>query len=66
MVTLYFDTSAIVKRYHKEIGSDTLDKIFELKIGFATSFWTVIKWRGASIQPTATECGATTHPKICT
>jgi predicted nucleic acid-binding protein len=29
MVTLYFDTSAIVKRYHKEKGSDTLDKIFE-------------------------------------
>jgi predicted nucleic acid-binding protein len=35
MITFYFDTSAIVKRYHKEIGSDILDKIFELKDGFA-------------------------------
>jgi len=34
MITFYFDTSAIVKRYHKEIGSDILDKIFELKDGF--------------------------------
>jgi len=44
MVTLYFDTSAIVKRYHKETGSDTIDKIFELKIGFATSFWTILEF----------------------
>lgn len=31
MVTFYLDTSAIVKRYRKEIGSEVLDKIFELK-----------------------------------
>jgi predicted nucleic acid-binding protein len=38
MVTFYFDTSAIVKRYHKEAGSEVLDKTFELKEhGSATS-----------------------------
>ena len=31
MATFYFDTSAIVKRYHKEPGSEVLDKISELK-----------------------------------
>ena len=31
MATFYFDTSAIVKRYHKELGSNVLDKIFEFK-----------------------------------
>jgi predicted nucleic acid-binding protein len=31
MVTFYFDTSALVKRYRKEVGSDILDKISELK-----------------------------------
>ena len=45
MATFYFDTSAIVKRYHKEPGTDVLDKIFELrKNGFATSFWTVLEF----------------------
>jgi len=44
MVTFYFDTSAIVKRYHREVGSDVLDRIFELKDGFATSFWTILKF----------------------
>lgn len=45
MVVFYFDTSAIVKRYHKEIGSEILDKIFELKEhGFVTSFWTILEF----------------------
>jgi predicted nucleic acid-binding protein len=44
MVTFYFDTSAIVKRYHKEIGSDVLDRIFELKVGFVTSLWTILEF----------------------
>jgi len=44
MVTFYFDTSAIVKRYHREVGSDVLDRIFELKDGFATSFWTILEF----------------------
>lgn len=45
MVTFYFDTSAIVKRYHKEIGSEILDKIFEVKEhGIALSFWTILEF----------------------
>jgi predicted nucleic acid-binding protein len=44
MVTFYFATSAIVKRYHKEIGSDVLDRIFELKVGLAISFWTILEF----------------------
>lgn len=45
MVTFYFDTSAIVKNYHKEAGSEILDKIFELKEhGFATSLWTILEF----------------------
>lgn len=37
MPTFYFDTSAIIKRYHKELGSEVLDKIFELKeLAFST------------------------------
>lgn len=45
MVTFYFDTSAIVKRYHKELGSEVLDKIFEAKEhGFALSFWTILEF----------------------
>ncbi len=45
MATFYFDTSAIVKRYHKELGTDVLDKIFELKEhGFAISFWTLLEF----------------------
>jgi len=44
MVTFYFDTSAIVKRYHREVGFDVLDRIFELKDGFATSFWTILEF----------------------
>jgi len=45
MVTFYFDTSAVVKRYHEERGSEILDKIFELKEqGFATSMWTILEF----------------------
>jgi len=45
MATFYFDTSAVVKRYHKELGTDVLDKIFELKEhGFAASFWTLLEF----------------------
>ncbi|MGB9659240.1 MAG: type II toxin-antitoxin system VapC family toxin [Nitrososphaerales archaeon] len=45
MVIFYFDTSAIVKRYHKELGSNVVDKIFEFKEhGFAISFWTVLEF----------------------
>lgn len=45
MVTFYFDTSALVKRYRKEAGSDVLDKIFELTdYSFATSFWTILEF----------------------
>jgi len=45
MITFYFDTSAVVKRYHKEKGSEVLDKIFELKEqGFATSLWTILEF----------------------
>jgi len=45
MVTFYFDTSAMVKRYHEEVGSEILDKIFEFKEhGFAVSFWTILEF----------------------
>ncbi|MBS7626597.1 type II toxin-antitoxin system VapC family toxin [Candidatus Bathyarchaeota archaeon] len=44
MVTFYFDTSAIVKRYRKEIGSEVLDKIFERKDAFTISFWSVLEF----------------------
>lgn len=45
MVTFYFDTSAIVKRYRKEIGSEILDKIFEVEEhGLAVSFWTILEF----------------------
>jgi predicted nucleic acid-binding protein len=44
MVTFYFDTTAIVKRYHKEIGSDVLDRVFELKVGLVISFWTILEF----------------------
>lgn len=45
MVTFYFDTSAIVKRYHKELGSNVVDKIFEFKEhGFVISFWTILEF----------------------
>ncbi|MGB9622581.1 MAG: type II toxin-antitoxin system VapC family toxin [Candidatus Bathyarchaeia archaeon] len=45
MVTFYFDTSAIVKRYRKEIGSEVLDKIFELKgHAFTISFWCILEF----------------------
>ena len=40
----FLDTSAIVKRYHKEVGSDVLDRIFELEAGFVTSLWTVLEF----------------------
>jgi len=45
MITFYFDTSAIVKRYHTETGSEVLDRIFELKEhGFVTSYWTILEF----------------------
>lgn len=45
MPIFYFDTSAIVKRYYREAGSDVLDKIFELKErSFAVSFWAVLEF----------------------
>jgi len=45
MPTFYFDTSAIVKRYRKEVGSEVLDRIFELEeYGFAASFWTILEF----------------------
>ncbi|MBS7652734.1 type II toxin-antitoxin system VapC family toxin [Candidatus Bathyarchaeota archaeon] len=40
-----FDTSALVKRYRKEVGSDVLDELFELKEhNFAISFWTILEF----------------------
>jgi len=45
MATFYFDTSAIVKRYHKKLGSEVLDRISGLKGHvFAISFWTVLEF----------------------
>jgi len=45
MVTFYFDTSAIVKRYRKEVGSEILDKMFERKeLGFTISFWSILEF----------------------
>lgn len=45
MATFYFDTSAIVKRYHKEVGSEGLDKIFELKEhAFTISFLCILEF----------------------
>jgi predicted nucleic acid-binding protein len=45
MVSFYFDTSAIVKRYHGEAGSRVVDSIFELH-GFdlVTSYWSVLEF----------------------
>jgi len=46
MLHLYFDTSAIVKRYHQEKGSIVIDRIFSSKVkkSFATSYWTVLEF----------------------
>ncbi|PUA31203.1 MAG: hypothetical protein B9J98_07335 [Candidatus Terraquivivens tikiterensis] len=45
MANFYFDTSAIVKRYRKEVGSGVLDKIFELKgHAFTISFWCILEF----------------------
>jgi len=45
MVTFYFDTSAIIKRYHRETGTEVLDRIFEFKEHeFVTSYWTVLEF----------------------
>jgi len=45
MVTFYLDTSAIVKRYHKEKGSEVLDRIFGFEEHeLATSYWTVLEF----------------------
>ncbi len=45
MVVFYFDTSAIVKRYHKELGSEVVDRLFEAEgHGLAISFWTVLEF----------------------
>ncbi len=29
MKTYFLDTSALVKRYHQEVGTDVIDKIFD-------------------------------------
>ncbi|MEM2122414.1 MAG: type II toxin-antitoxin system VapC family toxin [Candidatus Bathyarchaeia archaeon] len=45
MTTFYFDTSAIVKRYRKELGSEVIDEIFELKEhAFTISFWSILEF----------------------
>ena len=45
MVTFYLDTSAIVKRYHKETGSEVLERIFEPgEYELATSYWSVLEF----------------------
>jgi len=45
MVIFYFDTSALVKRYHEEIGSKILDKIFEIeKYELVILYWTVLEF----------------------
>jgi predicted nucleic acid-binding protein len=42
----YFDTSALVKRYHPEKGSPVVDRIIEAKgrRGLITSYWTVLEF----------------------
>ncbi|MBI1742888.1 type II toxin-antitoxin system VapC family toxin [Candidatus Acetothermia bacterium] len=49
MVHFYLDTSAIIKRYHQEIGSEVLDKILDSKAekGLVTSYWAVLEFMGA-------------------
>ncbi len=49
MVHFYFDTSALIKRYHKENGSEAVDRIFdsEEEKGFVTSYWTVLEFMTA-------------------
>jgi predicted nucleic acid-binding protein len=45
MAIFYFDTSAIVKRYHKEVGSEVLDEIFEFNGHmFTISFWCILEF----------------------
>ncbi|MBO3754665.1 MAG: type II toxin-antitoxin system VapC family toxin [Candidatus Brockarchaeota archaeon] len=44
MIVFYFDTSALVKRYRKEAGSEVLDRVFKLEKPFATCFWTVLEF----------------------
>jgi len=44
----YFDTSAIVKRYHTELGTEIVDGLFELPgVGLITSLWTVLEFIAA-------------------
>ncbi|MEM2998265.1 MAG: type II toxin-antitoxin system VapC family toxin [Thermoproteota archaeon] len=45
MIAFYFDTSALIKRYRKEAGSEVLDKVFKLEEhGFTTCFWTILEF----------------------
>jgi len=45
MITLFFDTSAVVKRYHSEIGSEVIDEIFDRRgQNLAISYWTVLEF----------------------
>ena len=44
MIVFYFDTSALVKRYRREAGSEALDRVFKLEKPFATCFSTVLEF----------------------
>lgn len=46
MPVFYLDTSAIIKRYYLEQGSDIVDELFEQPLpgdGFHTSFLTLLE-----------------------
>jgi hypothetical protein len=48
MILCYFDTSALVKRYHTELGTEIVDGLFGLPgVGLITSLWTVLEFIAA-------------------
>lgn len=40
----YLDTSAIVKRYHNELGTEVVDRLFDSRAILATSFYSVLEF----------------------
>ena len=38
---IYLDTSALVKRYCEEVGSDVVNDVFESDNEIVTSYWTL-------------------------
>jgi predicted nucleic acid-binding protein len=51
MKTYFLDTSALVKRYHREVGTDVIDKIL-IKYGFDYALRTMDSLQLAAMKST--------------